>query len=303
MTRRFWIGVALGAPVFLLAMGDMVHGRRDRSRARRVDGELDRPGARDAGRVLVRHGRSSSGCGRSIVHASPNMFTLIGIGVGAAYVYSAVGDGRARAFPGRLPDARRASRPTSTRRRDHRAGAARPGAGAARARTAPARRSGSSSASRRRPRGSCATARRGRAARRRRRRRSCCGSVLARRFRSTASSSTAQRRSTSRWSPASRSRSTKAAGDRVVTGATIVANGSFVMRAERVGADTLLAQIVRMVGEAQRTRAPIQRLADRIARISSRRSCSRRSWRSRVWALWGPAPRLAHALRERASLS
>ena len=56
----------------------------------------------------------------------------------------------------------------------------------------------------------------------------------------------------------------KRAGDRVI-GATIAAGGTITMRAERVGSETLLAQIVRMVGEAQRTRAPIQRLADRVA--------------------------------------
>ena len=56
----------------------------------------------------------------------------------------------------------------------------------------------------------------------------------------------------------------KEAGDKV-TGATVNGTGTFVMRAERVGADTLLAQIVRMVGEAQRSRAPIQRLADTVA--------------------------------------
>ena len=56
----------------------------------------------------------------------------------------------------------------------------------------------------------------------------------------------------------------KTVGDKVV-GGTINGTGSFVMRADRVGADTLLAQIVKMVSEAQRTRAPIQRLADRIA--------------------------------------
>ena len=56
----------------------------------------------------------------------------------------------------------------------------------------------------------------------------------------------------------------KQPGDRV-TGATINGNGSLVIRAERVGADTLLAQIVHMVGEAQRTRAPVQRLADLVA--------------------------------------
>jgi P-type Cu+ transporter len=50
-----------------------------------------------------------------------------------------------------------------------------------------------------------------------------------------------------------------------VTGGTVNATGTFVFRAERVGADTMLSQIVRMVSEAQRTRAPIQRLADRVA--------------------------------------
>ena len=63
----------------------------------------------------------------------------------------------------------------------------------------------------------------------------------------------------------------KAAGDKVV-GGTINGTGSLVMQAERVGADTLLAQIVKMVSEAQRTRAPIQRLADRSLRTSSPRS-------------------------------
>ena len=56
----------------------------------------------------------------------------------------------------------------------------------------------------------------------------------------------------------------KAPGDRVI-GGTVNGTGGLVMRAERVGADTLLAQIVRMVGEAQRSRAPIQRLADTVA--------------------------------------
>jgi Cu+-exporting ATPase len=53
--------------------------------------------------------------------------------------------------------------------------------------------------------------------------------------------------------------------DAKVVGGTINGTGSFVMKAERVGADTLLAQIVKMVSEAQRTRAPIQRLADKVA--------------------------------------
>ena len=56
----------------------------------------------------------------------------------------------------------------------------------------------------------------------------------------------------------------KAAGDRVI-GGTVNGTGAFVMRAERVGSETLLARIVRMVGEAQRSRAPIQSLADRVS--------------------------------------
>ena len=56
----------------------------------------------------------------------------------------------------------------------------------------------------------------------------------------------------------------KHAGAQVI-GATVNGSGSFIMRAERVGSETLLAQIVRMVGEAQRSRAPIQKLADKVA--------------------------------------
>ena len=81
-----------------------------------------------------------------------------------------------------------------------------------------------------------------------------------------------------------------------VTGGTVNGTGTIVMRAERVGADTLLAQIVRMVGEAQRSRAPIQRLADVVS-----------SWfvpivvgvaivTFIVWAAFGPEPRFAYAL-------
>ena len=68
------------------------------------------------------------------------------------------------------------------------------------------------------------------------------------------------------------------------------------MRAERVGNDTLLAQIVRMVGEAQRTRAPIQRLADVIAGYFVPAVVLIAIVAFVAWAIWGPEPRLAHAL-------
>ena len=81
-----------------------------------------------------------------------------------------------------------------------------------------------------------------------------------------------------------------------VTGATLNGTGALVMRAERVGADTLLAQIVRMVGEAQRSRAPIQRLADRVSSYFVPAVVVAAVLAALVWALVGPEPRIAHAL-------
>jgi Cu+-exporting ATPase len=87
----------------------------------------------------------------------------------------------------------------------------------------------------------------------------------------------------------------KREGDRV-TGATVNGNGSFVMRAERVGKDTLLAQIVRMVSEAQRSRAPIQRLADVVAGWFVPAVVGASVVTFVAWAMFGPEPRLAHGL-------
>jgi Cu+-exporting ATPase len=81
-----------------------------------------------------------------------------------------------------------------------------------------------------------------------------------------------------------------------VTGATVNGTGSFVMRAERVGADTLLAQIVRMVSDAQRSRAPIQRLADKVAGVFVPAVVAVAVITFIAWAIFGPEPRLAHAL-------
>jgi Cu+-exporting ATPase len=81
-----------------------------------------------------------------------------------------------------------------------------------------------------------------------------------------------------------------------VTGGTVNGSGTFVMRAERVGADTLLAQIVRMVSEAQRTRAPIQRLADRVSRLFVPAVVGIAVLTFAAWWLIGPEPKLAHAL-------
>ncbi|CAG0976474.1 H+-transporting ATPase [Burkholderiales bacterium] len=81
-----------------------------------------------------------------------------------------------------------------------------------------------------------------------------------------------------------------------VTGATVNGNGSLVIRAERVGADTLLARIVHMVGEAQRTRAPIQRLADIIAAYFVQIVVAIALATAVAWWFLGPEPKLAYAL-------
>jgi|CXWL01.1.fsa_nt_gi Cu+-exporting ATPase len=87
----------------------------------------------------------------------------------------------------------------------------------------------------------------------------------------------------------------KRAGQKVV-GATVNGTGSFVMRAERVGRETLLSQIVRMVSEAQRTRAPIQRLADVVAGYFVPIVILVAIITFTMWAFLGPEPRMAYAL-------
>ncbi len=81
-----------------------------------------------------------------------------------------------------------------------------------------------------------------------------------------------------------------------VIGATINATGSFLMRAERVGAETLLARIVQLVGQAQRSRAPIQRLADRVAAWFVPTVVAISVITFIAWFFFGPQPRLANAL-------
>jgi len=87
----------------------------------------------------------------------------------------------------------------------------------------------------------------------------------------------------------------KRMGDRV-TGATVNGSGSFIMRAEHVGSETLLARIVHMVGEAQRTRAPIQRLADLIAVWFVQIVVVIAALTALAWWVFGPEPRLAYAV-------
>jgi Cu+-exporting ATPase len=87
----------------------------------------------------------------------------------------------------------------------------------------------------------------------------------------------------------------KTEGSRV-TGGTVNGTGTFVMHAERVGSETLLAQIVRMVSEAQRSRAPVQKLADRVAGYFVPAVVVIAVLTFIIWAVFGPAPKMAHGL-------
>ena len=87
----------------------------------------------------------------------------------------------------------------------------------------------------------------------------------------------------------------KEAGAKVIAG-TVNLSGSFVMKAEKVGTDTMLARIVKLVSEAQRSRAPIQRLADSVAGWFVPLVVASALLAAAAWALWGPEPRFTHAL-------
>ena len=87
----------------------------------------------------------------------------------------------------------------------------------------------------------------------------------------------------------------KSVNDTVI-GATVNQTGSFLMRAEKVGADTLLSQIVHMVADAQRSRAPIQKLADTVAGYFVPTVILTAIIAFIIWAVWGPAPAMAYAI-------
>jgi Cu+-exporting ATPase len=87
----------------------------------------------------------------------------------------------------------------------------------------------------------------------------------------------------------------KNAGDRLI-GATVNSTGSLLMLAEKVGGETLLAQIVKMVGEAQRSRAPIQKLADTVSGYFVPAVVIIAMVTFIIWSIWGPEPRLAHGI-------
>jgi Cu+-exporting ATPase len=293
MTRRLWIAVGFGAPVMLFAMAEMiapaaVHARIDPRLANWIQLALATPVVLWAGWPFFVRARES------FVNRSPNMFTLIGAGVGAAYAYSAAATIVPRLFPdgfrmhgvvapyfdtavvvtalvllGQVLEIR------------------------ARSRTSLALKGllGLAPKTARKVIGlmendiAIADVQVGDTLRVRPGERVPVDGIVAK-GRTTIDESML----TGEPTPVE-----KEPGGRV-TGGTINGTGSIVMRAERVGRDTLLAQIVQMVAEAQRTRAPVQRLADRLAAWFVPAVFAVAMAAFVAWSVWGPEPRLAHAL-------
>jgi Cu+-exporting ATPase len=295
MTRRFWVSLALTAPVFAIAMGEMLPGS---PLARAVSPRglawiqlaLATPVVLWGGWPFFARGWAS------LVNRHLNMFTLIAMGTGTAYLYSAL----ATAAPQIFPDSFRGAggevavyfeaaavivtlvllgQVLELRARSRTGAAIRALLGLA---PKTARRIGADGAEEDVPLEDIQVSDRLRV--RPGEKVPVDGVVLEGR------SAVDESMISGEPIPVE-----KAAGDRV-TGATVNGTGSLVIRAERVGADTLLAQIVRMVAEAQRSRAPIQRLADVVSGYFVPAVIAAAAIAFVVWAAVGPEPRMAHAL-------
>ena len=301
MTRRMWIGAVLGIPVFILAMGDMLlgmglGGRVDLRVTNWIGLLCATPVVLWAGWPLLERGWAS------IVNRHANMFTLIALGVGAAYVFSVAGT----IAPGLFPEGFRAhgvvepyfdtavvitvlvllGQVLELRARGRTSMAIRQLLSLA-PKTArvvrPATRPGT--AADEEVDVPVASLKVGDIVRVRPGEKVPVDGVVV-----DGRSAIDESMVTGEPIPVE-----KTPGD-VVTGATINGTGSLTMRVERVGSDTLLSQIVRMVSEAQRTRAPIQRLADVIAGYFVPAVVLVAIVAFAAWAIWGPDPKLSHAL-------
>ena len=294
MTRRFWVSVALTAPLLAVAMADMLPGMPVQHLFPAgwlawIELALATPVVLWGGWPFFQRGWAS------VVNRSTNMFTLIAMGTGVAYLYSLI----ATLFPGLFPPAMRdmsGAAPVYFEasaaivslvllgqvlelRARSRTGAAIRALLDLAPKTARILRNGKEEdipLDRVKP-GDRLRVRPGEKV-------PVDGVIV------EGSSSLDESMITGESMPPA-----KTVGARVI-GATLNRTGSFVMRAERVGSHTLLAQIVQMVSRAQRSRAPIQRLADRVARWFVPAVIGIAVLTFVVWSLAGPQPRLAHAL-------
>ena len=293
MTRRFWTGAAIGFPVFALAMAEMMLGDRasqtiGRAFSNWVQLVFATPVVLWAGRPFFERAWAS------VVNRSPNMFTLIGLGVGSAYLYSVAATVAPRLFPegfrmdggvepyfdtavviivlvllGQVLELRARGRtgaairallglaPVTARRVDD-----------GTEQDVPLAAVHPGDLLRVRPGEKVPVD----------------GVVV------EGTSAVDESMVTGEPLPVEKFEGAK------LVGATMNGTGTLLMRAERVGAQTLLAQIVVMVGEAQRSRAPIQRLADRVAEFFVPAVVTVSVLAFISWSVWGPEPRLALAV-------
>ena len=293
MTRRLWIGAAIGFPVFALAMAEMALGERvsqtvGRATSNWVQLVFATPVVLWAGRPFFERAWAS------VVNRSPNMFTLIGLGVGSAYLYSVA----ATVAPGLFPEGFRMAsgvepyfdtavviivlvllgQVLELRARGRTGAAIRALLGLA---PATARRV-TDGAEEDVP---LAAVLPGNLLRVRPGEKVPVDGVVV-----EGTSAVDESMLTGEPLPVE-----KSAGAKLV-GATMNGTGTLLMRAERVGSETLLAQILKMVSEAQRSRAPIQRLADRLAELFVPAVVLVAVLAFIGWSVWGPEPRLALAL-------
>jgi Cu+-exporting ATPase len=295
MSRRFWVCLALTLPVFLLAMSEMIPGQPvQHALSLRllslVQFALASPVVLWGGKPFFERGWAS------LVNRHLNMFTLIAVGTGTAYVYSVVAVLAPGIFPpsfrgpgGEVPIYFEAAAVITTlvllgqvlelRARARTSSAIKALLGLAPNTARVVRDDGNEEdvALERVQRGDRLRIRPGEKV-------ATDGVIL------EGSSLIDESMVTGEPIPVE-----KKVGDRV-TGGTVNGPGGFLMRAERVGADTLLAHIVQLVSEAQRSRAPIQRLADVVSSYFVPAVVLISVLTFAVWATVGPAPRLAYAL-------
>lgn len=294
MTRRFWVGAALSLPVFLVAMSEMLPGRPlhflDMRVLNWVQLVLATPVVLWCGWPFFERAWAS------VVHRSPNMFTLIALGVGSAYLYSVAATVAPWMFPEGFLTASGAVEPyfdtaaviivlvllgqvLELRARGQTSGAIRRLLGLAprtarivrpsgREEDVPLDRIQVGDRLRVRPGEKVPVD----------------GTVIEGR------SSVDESMISGEPIPVEKEPGAK------VIGATVNGTGSLLVRAEKVGEGTLLAQIVRMVSEAQRSRAPIERLVNQVARYFVPAVLAVSVLTFIIWSVFGEPPRLAHAL-------